>query len=155
MHLHQTRIGRVVDGHAAERAFHCQRLGLSQRIRRDWILHANAYRQDFPEAKWSYGFRYSDGGGGTAYRFNEISKRNRDDADVGIFIETSRFFGLRIRAGVDDFLPAEFSRDRRIFGQDTANPLARPDRATGVYVRREKTHSTNGVQPYIRVSGKF
>jgi len=124
----------------------------SDEFKEAWSI---SYRQDFPEAKFSYGFRYSDGGGGTAYRHNEISKRSRDDADVSVFVETSRFFGLRIRAGIDDAVPAEFSRDRRIFGQDPANPLARPDRATGVYIRREKTHSTNGVQPFIRVSGKF
>jgi hypothetical protein len=122
----------------------------SDEFKESWSL---SYRQDFPEQKWSYGFRYSDGGGGTAYRFNEISKRNRDDADIGIFIETSRFFGLRIRAGVDDILPAYFSRDRRIF--TAATPGGNPDRANGVYLRQERTYSTNGVQPYIRVSGKF
>jgi hypothetical protein len=124
----------------------------SDEFKETWSI---SYRQDFPDAKWSYGFRYSDGGGGTAYRHNEISKRMRDDADISMFVETSRFFGLRIRAGVDDALPADFSRDRRIFGQDTSDPLARPDRATGVYVRREKTNSSNGVQPFIRVSGTF
>jgi hypothetical protein len=114
-----------------------------------------SYRQDFPEAKWSYGFRYSDGGGSTSYRHNEFSKRMRNDPDISVFVETTQFFGLRIRAGLDDMFPAEFTRDRRIFGQDPGNALARPDRSTGVYTRNEIQHSTNGVQPYIRVSGKF
>lgn len=122
----------------------------SDEFKESWSL---SFRQDFPEAKWSYGFRYSDGGGATAYRFNEISKRLRDDPDIGVFVETSRFFGLRIRAGVDDIVPAEYSRDRRIF--TAATPGGNPDRANGVFLRTEKTHSTNGVQPYIRVSGKF
>ena len=34
MQLHQTLVGRIVDGHAAERAFHGERLGFGQRVRR-------------------------------------------------------------------------------------------------------------------------
>ncbi|HEX5008571.1 MAG TPA: hypothetical protein VFV70_15760, partial [Hyphomonadaceae bacterium] len=81
----------------------------------------------------------------TAYRFNETSRRSREDADISAWIETTAFFGLRIRAGVDDMFPAEYARTRVIYT---------PDRA-GAPVRIEQTHSTNGVQPFVRVSGKF
>jgi hypothetical protein len=115
----------------------------SDEFKENWTV---SFRQDIPEWKMSYGFRYSDGGPGTAYRFNEASRRSREDADASIFIETTRWFGLRIRAGVDDLFPAEFARNRLIYvGDRELTPLR----------QIERMHSTNGVQPYIRISRKF
>lgn len=114
----------------------------SDEFKENWSI---AYRHDLPAQKFSYGFRYADGGPGTAYRFNETSRRSREDADIGVWIETTAFFGLRIRAGLDDIYPAEYARTRVIYT---------PDRA-GAPVRVEQTHSTNGLQPFVRVSGKF
>jgi hypothetical protein len=115
----------------------------SDEFKENWSI---SYRQDIPSLKISYGFRWSDGGPATAYRFNESSRRSRDDADVSIFVETTAFFGLRIRAGIDDLLPADFARTRLIYtGDRELTPLRLV----------EQTHSTNGVQPFIRISGKF
>ncbi len=109
----------------------------------NWSL---AFRQDFPAQKFSYGFRVQDGTAGTAYRYSESSRRSREDPDVQIWVETSRWFGLRIRAGVDDVHSAEFERTRNIYqGGRGVSPLNQV----------ERFYSTNGVQPYIRVSGKF
>jgi hypothetical protein len=113
------------------------------------------YRQDFPAQKWSYGFRLNDGGASTAYRFNEISRRSRDDMGFEIWVETSRWLGLRIRAGIDDLFAPDFSRTRVIYGQDPNNPAAAPDRNTGVLRQIEQTHSSNGVRPYVKISGNF
>lgn len=115
----------------------------SDEFKKSWSI---SFRQDFPAAKLSYGFRWSDGGAGTAYRFNEASRRSREDADASIFVETSRWLGLRIRVGVDDLLSAEFARNRIIYVGDREQSAIRAI---------ERTHSANGVQPYIRVSGKF
>lgn len=115
----------------------------SDEFKESWAV---AFRHDFPALKFSYGFRISDGGPGTAYRYNETSRRARDDADIGAWAETSAFWGLRIRAGVDDLMPADFSRMRIFYT---------PNRATEPSTGAEHTYSTNGVQPYVRVSGKF
>jgi len=115
----------------------------SDEFKESWSIN---YRQDFPAQKWSYGFRLGGGGPSTAYRFNETSRRSRDDEDFGVWVETSKWFGLRIRAGVDDLFAADFSRTRVIYtGLREASPLG----------RIEQTHSSNGAQPFIRVSGKF
>jgi hypothetical protein len=114
----------------------------SDEFKETWFI---AFRHDFPAQKFSYGFRYGAGGPATAYRFNETSRRARVDADISAWVETTAFFGLRIRAGVDDIFPAEFARTRVFYTPD------RSETAVGV----EQTHSTNGVQPFIRVSGKF
>src|SRR5262249_14869769 len=115
----------------------------SDEFKESWSI---AFRQDFPSLKFSYGFRWSDGGPATAYRFNESSRRSRSDADASIFVETTAFYGLRIRVGVDDLLPAEFARTRLIYTGDRELTALR---------QVEQTHSTNGIQPFIRVSGKF
>jgi hypothetical protein len=115
----------------------------SDEFKENWSIN---YRQDFPQQKWSYGFRLNDGGPSTGYRLNETSRRSRDDMDFGIWAETSAFFGLRIRAGLDDLFAADFTRIRHIYsGLRQITPLARV----------ENSHSSNGVQPYIRISGKF
>ncbi len=114
----------------------------SDEFKGNWSI---AFRQDVPEYKLSFGFRWSDGGSATAYRFNEESRRSRDDADASVFVETSHFLGLKIRLGVDDILPADFSRNRLIYAPNRSGPLS----------RAERNWSTNGVQPYIRVTGKF
>lgn len=124
----------------------------SDEFKENWSV---AFRHDLPVRKFSYGFRYAEGGPATAYRYNETSRRIREDADISAWVETTAFFGLRIRAGVDDIFPAEFERTRLIYGVDPNNLTARADRATGVLSSAEKTHSTNGVQPFIRVSGQF
>jgi hypothetical protein len=115
----------------------------SDEFKENWSI---SYRQDFPQQKWSYGFRLNDGGPSTGYRLNETSRRSRDDMDFGAWAETSAFFGLRIRAGFDDLFAADFTRVRDIFtGLREITPLS----------RSENSHSSNGVQPYIRISGKF
>ncbi len=106
-----------------------------------------AFRHDLPEHKFSYGFSFNDGGPGTAYRFNELSRRSREDPDLSIWAETSVLIpGIRIRAGINDLFNAEYARNRIIY-QTT--------RASSALNRVEQTHSSNGVQPFIRIFGKF
>lgn len=105
-----------------------------------------SFRHDLPEQKLAYNISYNDGGPGTAYRFNEISRRSREDPDLSFWVETSAFFGIRIRAGVNDLFASDFARTR-VISQTT--------RASSALNRIEQTHSSNGVQPYIRIFGKF
>lgn len=105
-----------------------------------------SFRHDLPEYKFSYGASVNGGGPGTAYRFNETSRRSRDDIDLSIWAETSAFFGLRIRGGVNDIFAADFSRTRTISQTTRASPILN---------RIEQTHSSNGLQPFIRIFGKF
>lgn len=104
------------------------------------------FRHDLPEHKFSYGISVNGGGPGTAYRFNETSRRSRDDVDLSIWAETSAFLGLRIRAGVNDMFAADFSRTRTISQTTRASPILN---------RVEQTHSSNGLQPFVRIFGKF
>ncbi len=115
----------------------------SDEFKENWSLN---FRHDFPVAKWSYGVGLSGGGPGTAYRFNELSRRSRDDVNFNVWAETSAWYGLRIRAGFDDLLAGDFSRTRVIYsGLRELSPLD----------RIEESHSSNGVQPFVRVSGTF
>lgn len=115
----------------------------SDEFKEEWNL---SFRQDFPAWKFSYGFEFSDGGPATAYRYSEASRRSRDDPDFSMFVETTRFFGLRARAGLENGLSSDFSRTRLIYngarGASTLN-------------RTEQSHSSNGVQPFVRISGNF
>lgn len=116
----------------------------SDEFKESWTIN---FRHDLPEHKFAYGFRLNDAGPGTAYRFNELSRRDRHDKDFGIWVETTRWFGVRIRAGFDDLFAADYARTRVIYSPG--------DRRTGALNRIEQSHSSNGAQPYVRIVGKF
>ena len=124
----------------------------SDKVKENWSM---TFRQDFPASQFSYVLRLSDSGPSTSYRFNELSRRSRETPDVVFYIETTRWFGLRLRAGIDHGVGDEYARHRLIYGLDPARPTAPPDRSTGYLVRSEQQRSDNGVQLFFRLSGKF
>ncbi len=83
---------------------------------------------------------------GTAYRCQRnlppLARRCRS-LDLGGDV---CFLGLRIRAGVNDMFAADFSRTRTISQTTRASPILN---------RVEQTHSSNGLQPFVRIFGKF
>lgn len=115
----------------------------SDAFNRNWRV---AFRQDVPQLGFSYGFSFSESGGGTSYRLKETYKRQRTGGDLSVFIETKQFFGLNIRAGVNDALDPAFIANRAVYDAP---------RSTGDLVLFQRSESRNGPFGYIRVSGTF
>ncbi|MDZ4760589.1 MAG: outer membrane beta-barrel protein [Alphaproteobacteria bacterium] len=104
------------------------------------------FRQDLPSWGFSYGFRFSESGGGTTYRLKELFKRQRSGGDFSVFVETKRFFGLNIRAGFSDIFDPYFFATRVVFDGP---------RSTGAPILIQNSESHNGEFGFIRLSGTF
>lgn len=115
----------------------------SDNFNRNWRV---AYRQDLPELGFSYGFSFSEGGGATSYRLKETFKRERTGGDLSVFIETNQFFGLNIRAGVNDILEPAFISNRAVYDAP---------RSTGNLILFQQVQSRNGPFGFIRINGAF
>ncbi|MGD2133295.1 MAG: hypothetical protein PVI23_10915, partial [Maricaulaceae bacterium] len=54
---------------------------------------STSFRQDLAAHEMSWGVSASGGGGATAFRLNETFRRQRVGTALGVFVETTRFFG--------------------------------------------------------------
>lgn len=105
-----------------------------------------SFRQDLPQYGFSYGLTFNESGGATSYRLRETSKRQRTGDDLSVFIETKEFFGLNIRAGVNDILETAFINTRAVYDAP---------RSTGNLSLLQINESRTGPWGFIRISGKF
>ena len=86
------------------------------------------FRQDFPEAKWSWGFDFSKGSTDESWRTGEMVSFSRGYGDFDIYIETTKFLGLNIKVGVDNVFDPTFERTRTLYDGSRADQLiARQD----------------------------
>jgi hypothetical protein len=99
-----------------------------------------------PQYGFSYGLTFNESGGATSYRLRETSKRQRTGDDLSVFIETKEFFGLSIRAGVNDILETAFINTRAVYDAP---------RSTGNLSLLQINESRTGPWGFIRISGKF
>lgn len=62
------------------------------------------FRHDFPEAQWAWGWDYFYGSFFNEFRIDERRRISFGKKDIDVFIETSRFFGLKLRleAGINE-----------------------------------------------------
>ena len=105
-----------------------------------------SFRQDVPQYGFSYGLTFNESGGATSYRLRETSKRQRTGDDLSVFIETKEFFGLNIRAGINDILETAFINTRAVYDAP---------RSSGNLALLQINESRTGPWGFIRISGKF
>lgn len=105
-----------------------------------------SFRQDLPQYGLSYGLSFNESGGATSYRLRETSKRQRTGDDLSVFIETKEFFGLNIRAGVNDILETAFINTRAVYDAP---------RSSGNLSLLQINESRTGSWGFVRISGKF
>jgi outer membrane receptor protein involved in Fe transport len=115
----------------------------SNAFNRQWRIE---YRQDLQSLGFSYGFSFGESGGGSAYRLKEIYKRQKTGGDLSVFVETTRFFGVNVRAGVNDIFDPAYVSNRSVY--DAA-------RSTGNLTLLQRAESRNGPIAYLRVKGSF
>lgn len=112
---------------------------------REWELRVD-YRQSFPEAQITWGFDYFWLSEGEVYRAREFRREDFSDGDLDVFIETTRWFGLTIRAGINEAIDNGHDRQRIFYDGSRAN---------GVIDRIEYRNQNRGPTTYIRVRGTF
>lgn len=102
------------------------------------------FRQDFPEAKWSWGFDLAQGNPSETYRIDEKYKFTPRFGDFDIYVETTRFLGINIRLGVDSVFDPVYERERTIYADS---------RAEGSIARRDLREQQYGQLYYVRFKG--
>ncbi len=105
-----------------------------------------SFRQDLPQYGFSYGLTFNESGGATSYRLKETSKRQRTGDDLSVFVETQEFFGLNIRAGLNDILETAFINTRAIYDAP---------RSSGNLSQLQINENRTGPWGFVRISGKF
>jgi len=73
------------------------------------------FRHDFPDAQWSWGFDYAKGGVWRQFFLDEIRSFEDGHGDLDIFVETTRFFGVTLRADLENIGNVDFTRTRQFF----------------------------------------
>ena len=84
------------------------------------------FRQDITQWRLAWGLTYSKGSQFQAFRFNEIDT-NEDGPDAALFVESTAFRGLKLRAVAENILNNEIRRQRNFFTPDRAGAFARLD----------------------------
>jgi hypothetical protein len=111
--------------------------------RRYWI--ESAFRQDFTDAGWAWGFETEFGDRSTRYELEELDI-NDQGVDLEAFIETTRYFGVKLQLIAQNLLDQEFTRDRTVFVDS---------RADGDPAFRELRQRRRGRSLLLTVSGAF
>jgi hypothetical protein len=104
-----------------------------------------AFRQDFQEARIAWGFNVRARADRTRFLVNELDVY-ADGTELNVFVETTRWFGQKIRLSADNLLDFNFVRNRTIFtGERDLTPIA----------RHELQDRTDGRRLLLTVSGSF
>ncbi len=82
---------------------------------RDDELWEVKFRQDFPDEGWAYGLAYYKDGYEPVWRLDEKTVFEGDDGDLDLFVETTRFFGVTIRAAIDNIGNPDSERTRYLY----------------------------------------
>ncbi|MAK60574.1 MAG: hypothetical protein CMK09_06320 [Ponticaulis sp.] len=99
------------------------------------------FRQDFPQSDWSWGFDYAQGSTDHFWKSREKVDYTRGWGDFDMFLETTKFFDLNIRLGVDNIFDQEGERTRTLYSTS---------RADGQIARRDVRTDSHGQIYYIR-----
>ncbi len=123
--------------------------GEERPIANDFTFGANVeFRQDIPDLKLAWGGDYTfPGGEAYAFRLNEIQRRDFDNGDLDMFVETTYFSGMTVRFAIDNIGDSASWLDRRFYS---------PSRLTSNTVSsREFREQTSGQLFQLSVSGSF
>jgi hypothetical protein len=103
------------------------------------------FRQDFREERFAWGWEARERAQRPRFKVNELEILD-EGADVTVFVETTRFLGLKLRVEGQNVLKNNQSRDRTIFqGRRDLSPLDHT-------IIRDRT---DGTRAFISVSGDF
>jgi hypothetical protein len=103
------------------------------------------YRQDFEAARVAWGWEVQSRGQRVLYKVNELDIYN-EGVELDAFIETTRWFGVKMRLNVADILDTKRDRERTIF---------LGERGLSGVGRRELTDYSRGTQVTLTVNGNF
>lgn len=104
------------------------------------------FRQDFEQARVAWGWTYADRGARPLYRVNELDVYN-EGAAVNLFVETTRWYGIKIRLLAENMLSYRQRRERTLFtGERDLTPV-------DTIITRERRHDINRVALYL--NGNF
>ena len=112
---------------------------------REWELRLD-YRQTFPEAQFAWGWDYFWLSDGEIFRAQEYRVQGFTDGDLDLYVETTRWMGLTLRAGVDAVINNGDDRERVFYDGS---------RADGIIDRIEYQNESMGKTFYIRARGTF
>lgn len=107
-----------------------------------WALHLD-FRQDFDTAGWSWGWNTESRAERPLYKVNELDIYS-EDTNVNVFVETNRWFGVKIRLSGLNLIDIVAARDRTVFSDE---------RSLSPVSFRERRDLTNGKRILLTVSG--
>ena len=112
---------------------------------REWELRLD-YRQTFPEQQLAWGWDYFWLSDGEVFRAQEYRQQGFMDGDLDVYVETTRWFGVTTRLGVD----AVFNN-----GDDRRRVFYNGSRAGSAISAIEYQNASMGPTWYLQVRGTF
>ena len=104
------------------------------------------FRQDFEDARVAWGWTVADRGDRPLYRVNELDVYN-EGAAINIFVETTRWFGVKVRVLMENALSYRQNRERTLFVGE------RDLSAVDAIIIRDRRHDIGRVGLYL--NGNF
>ena len=89
---------------------------------REWEL-ALDFRQTFPQSQMAWGWDYHWVTNGEVFRAREYQEHDNTDGDLDIYVETTRFLGVTLRAQVDGVFNDGDERRRVFYDGSRANGI--------------------------------
>ena len=112
---------------------------------REWELGLD-FRQTFPQSGLAWGWDYHWYTDGEEFRAQEYRVYDSTDGDLDMYVETTRWFGVTIRAGVDGIFDN---------GDDRMRVFYDGSRADGIIEAIDYRNASTGQISYLRVVDTF
>ena len=103
------------------------------------------FRQDFDAARVAWGGNFSARAGRPLFRVDEYDVYD-EETDFNVFIETTRWFGIKTRLTMQNIFDLSQSRDRTVY---------EAERELSMVVFREVRTTTDGTRIMLTFSGAF
>lgn len=139
-----TSVDRVLTGRSEHQG--APNFTFSTRDNNFKYIYNIAFRQDFQQARWAWGWNFADRGERTWFKINELNLYDEEGMELNAFVETTRWFGVKIQLEGSNLMEFVETRDRTVFtGRRGLTPVA----------RRELTDTVEGWRLTLTVSGSF
>ncbi len=107
-----------------------------------------AYRQDFNSARVAWGWDVAERGKRILYKVNELDIVDESDVEFNAFLETTRWWDIKVRVEAQNILNLSETRDRTIFANTRNISLSDVE-------RREVSARDKGFRLFLIFSGTF